>query len=451
MKTIKPIIVLIFALSCMSASAQKFGKTPQDSIDCVRNLSLYSEAFKQNDYDNAFEPWLQVYRVCPGNHPNTFLRGQTILRYKIAREKDPEKRQEFIDLLLETFDKRDEYFPLRDAPGFIISRKAFEIRTLFPPQPGRPAEGQQRNTGRVNEAYRLMERAVEMGVGDDHVAPFYLFELAMANERAGYIDKEEVLEAYDIASSYLEKILKSKPGDSMILNTLANLDIAFEPYATCDEIIPILEKKYDENKGDVAFLEKVTKILDHKDCNDSELFFKATEALHALKPDPKTAYLMASMLNEKKIHSGVIDYLKDNADKLENNRDRARAFLLLINAYYNEARYREGRTAAQKALEINPNDGLPYIFIAMMYAHSAKDCGDEPQVSQRAAWWAAVDKLREARRVDSNRTKQIDDMIMQYSQQFPSGDDLFFHGIQEGSTYTVGCWIQERTTVRKRP
>ncbi|MCL2682136.1 MAG: hypothetical protein FWE63_01465 [Bacteroidales bacterium] len=434
MKTFKPIIVLIFALSCMNASAQRFGRTEQDSIECIKNLSLSQGFFNQRDFISAYEPWLEVYRICPCNHVNNFVRGSTILKTKIAQERDREKRQELIDLLLETWVTRTRCF---GNEGFNLSRKAIDMVAFQP--------------DRIKEAYELMKRAMELGVGSDHIAPFFYFEYAMINERAGNIDKEEVFDVYDIASAYLERILKAQPGDTQIMNALANLDIAFEPYATCDEIIPIFERKWDQNKDDIEFLQKITRVLDHKDCNDSELFFKATEALHTLKPDPKTAYLMAKMLEGKRMFREVIEYLRDNAAQLDNDRDRVRAYLLLAKAYVSEHRYREGRGAAQEALKINPNEGLAYIFIAMAYAQSAKECGDEPQVSQRAAYWAAVDKLRMAKQVDPNRTRQIDELITMYSRHFPSGDDLFFQGIAEGSTYRVGCWIQENTIVRKRP
>jgi tetratricopeptide (TPR) repeat protein len=437
MKTMKPIIVLLFALSSLSVMAQErrpFGETEQDSINCIRNLSLYQEFFRQRNFIDAFEPWLQVLRTCPANSQNTFIRGVAIVKTKLNAERDPEKRRELLDLLYEIYDTRSVYF---GNQGLNLSRKAIDMMA-YEPQ-------------RIKDAYRMMERAVvELGVGNDHIAPFFFFEYAMANERAGNIDKEEVFEVYDIASSYLENILKAQPGDTQVLNTMANLDIAFEPYATCDEIVPIFERKWDDNKGDIVYLEKITRVLDHKDCNDSELFFNATEALHGLRPTPKSGYLMAKMLDGKRNYAGVIEYLRDNAHLLESDRDRVRAFLLLARAYLQEHRYREGREAALKALEINPNEGLAYILIGTMYASSSRNCSDDPQVGQRAVFWAAVDKFVRAREIDPNRAAQANELINIYRAQFPTGDDLFFQGISEGSSYRVGCWIQESTIVRRR-
>jgi len=107
----KPMIVLLFALSSLSVSAQQsFGETEQDSIECIRNLSLYQESFRQRNFVDAFEPWLEVMRVCPANHVNTYIRGLTIVKTKLAGERDPEKRQELLDLLYEVYDNRIKYF-----------------------------------------------------------------------------------------------------------------------------------------------------------------------------------------------------------------------------------------------------------------------------------------------------------------------------------------------------
>jgi len=437
MKTIKPIILLLFALSSVTVSAQRFGQTEQDSLLCIRNLSLYTEFFRQRDFISAFEPWYQVLRICPANHINTFIRGRQILTHKIAQETDPVKREGYIDLLLEVWDMRIQYFP-QGQEGFLLSRKAHDFRNLRPRQ--------------VNEAFEMMYRAVvELGVGNDHVAPFLLFQWAAANEREGNIDMERVVDIYEIAASYLEKILREQPGDTNIINTLANLDAAFEPIATCEIMIPIFERRWEENRNDIAFLQNVTRVLDNANCNDTELFFTATRTLHALDPNPRSAFLMARMLRAQQDWTAIIAYLRDHADELDNDRQRSQAFLLLAQAFMQERRFREGRTAALRALEINPSEATAHFIIAMMYAESARDCGGDDAISQRAVYWVVVDRLRRARDLNPPNIAQINELIANFSQHFPSRDDLFFQGISEGTSWRVECWIQETTTVRARP
>ncbi|MCL2417000.1 MAG: hypothetical protein FWD02_03595 [Bacteroidales bacterium] len=436
MKTIKPIILLLFALSSVHVSAQRFGHSEQDSVLCVRNVSLYTEFFNQRDMAAAFDPWYQVLRICPAFHVNTFIRGRQIVMHRITQERDPAQREKYIDLLLEVWDMRIQYFP-QGQEGLLLSRKAHDFRGLRPRQ--------------INEAYEMMYRAVaELGVGNDHVAPFLLFQYAVENWRAGNIDMDRVVDIYEISASYLERILRAQPGDTNIINTLANLDAAFEPLATCDVMIPIFERRWEENQGDIAFLQNVTRVLDNANCNDSELFFKATRTLHALYPSPRSAFLIARMFSAQQNWNGVITYLSCHAGQLENDRERVQAFLLLAQAYTQQRRFREGRAAALRALEVDPTAGMAHLLIGMMYAQTARECGGDDAISRAAVYWVVVDRLERARSLDPNLPR-INEHIAAFRQHFPTGDDLFFQSITVGSTWRVECWIQETTTVRARP
>jgi len=437
MKTIKPIILLVFALSSITVSAQRFGQTPEDSVACVRNVSLYTEFHRQRDFNAAFDPWYQVLRICPAFHINTFIRGRQILMHRIAQAREePEQRERYIDLLLEVWDMRMQYFP-QGQVGFLLSRKANDLRGLRPQQ--------------INEAFEMMYRAVvELGVGNDHVAPFLLFQFAVENWQRGNMGMDRVVDIYEISATYLENILRQQPGDTNIISTMANLDAAFEPLATCDVMIPLFERRWEENQGDVAFLETVTRVLDNAGCTDSELFFTATRALHALAPGPRSAFLIARMLAEQQEWRTLIAYLNEHVDELENDRHRAQANLLLAQAFTQERRFREGRAAAQRALAVDPSEGRAHFMIAMMYAHSARECGGDDPVSQRSVYWVVVDRLVRARSLSPN-LPQVNELISTFSQNFPTGEDLFFQGVTEGSTWQVGCWIQESTTVRRRP
>ena len=436
MKTIKPIILLVFALSSVTVSAQRFGQTAEDSVQCVRNLSLYTEFFRQRDFNAAFEPWYQVLRLCPANHINTFIRGRQIVNQKIAQATSAEERDRYIDLLLEVWDLRIQYFP-QGQEGFLLSRKTNDFRGLRPQL--------------VNEAFEMMHRAVvELGVGNDHVAPFLLFQYAVENWRQGNIEMDRVVEIYEISASYLEGVLRELPGDTNVINTMTNLDAAFEPLATCEVMIPLFERRWEENQGDVAFLENVTRVLDNDGCTDSELFFTATRALHALAPSPRSAFLIARMLAAQQDWSTIISYLAEHVDEIENDRDRTQANLLLAQAFTQERRFVEGRRAALRALEINPNEGMAHFLIGMMYAQSARDCGGDDPVSQRSVYWVVVDRFVRARTLNPDLPR-VGELITTFSQHFPTSEDLFFQGVTEGSTWRVGCWIQENTTVRRRP
>jgi hypothetical protein len=82
-----------------------------------------------------------------------------------------------------------------------------------------------------------------------------------------------------------------------------------------------------------------------------------------------------------------------------------------------------------------------------MYAASAAECGDN-DLTKKAAYWAAVDKYRKAKNADEDVVDIANKRIEIYTKQFPGTETIFFYDLKEGDPYTVGCWINEKTTVR---
>ena len=194
-------------------------------------------------------------------------------------------------------------------------------------------------------------------------------------------------------------------------------------------------------------LKKITKILDKKDCTDSDLFFKATENLHRLEPTANSAKLMGIMYIKHKDYNKAVEYLKQAISLYEDDMDRADAHYMLAVVYAQIKQYLQGRSNCYETLKIRPNDGKAYILIGDMYQASAKDCGAN-DLTTKVAYWAAVDKYYKAKAVDPSVAEDANSKINTYSQYFPALETIFFYDLKKGDTYTVGCWINETTTVR---
>ena len=63
---------------------QKYGS---DSIECVTQLSLYREVYKQKNYEEAYPYWKWVKENCPMSSKYIFADGPKILDYKIKHAK----------------------------------------------------------------------------------------------------------------------------------------------------------------------------------------------------------------------------------------------------------------------------------------------------------------------------------------------------------------------------
>lgn len=435
MKTIKITTVLTLVLMSLTLKAQKYGKTPEDSINCITNISLYGEFYKQANYKDAFKPWREVFTKCPMASENTFIRGAVILKFIIDNEKDIKLKDKYIDTLLSIWDKRIEYF---GKEGMNLGKKAIDLLTY------RPKEKEQ--------IYIMFKKAVEIAGNYSEPVVMYNYMLSTIEYvKIGKADSSLILDNYDFVSDLIDKNMandvKNKDEYDKVLQ---NIEVIIEPYTSCQELVNIYSKKFKIAPNDVQLLKKITKILDKKKCTDDPLFFKATENLYKLEPTPETAYLMGKMSYSKKQYSKAAEYLNDAVSKITENSDKANIYLLLADIYSNLGQYTTARSFALKALDAKPNDGMPYIIIGDMYAQSAKSCGDN-ELTEKVAFWAAVDKYNQAKRLDPNNTKVVEianSRIAAYSRAFPSDDNIFFYGLKKGETYKVGCWINETTIVR---
>jgi len=439
--------VILVILTSFSLQAQKYG---EDSLACVENLSLYKinyRIWKDHKYSEEvisqvpiLDPWRWVFTNCPQSSQNIYVDGITILKYYHNKEADEARKGLWIDTMMIVYDQRIQYFGSTNTSreGLVLGRKGVDLYTY------RPEE--------FSEVYQILSRSIELE-GNKSVGPaiVYYFRTTILNAKAGIIDSAVIIDNYDLISEIIDYNLKLNQNNDRKYNewqnVKGNIESSFEPFATCEDFINIYTKKFNDAPDDVELLRKITKVLDKKGCNDSELFFETTKKLHELDPTAESAYLMGVMNIKKEKYGEAADYLVQSVDLLEDLDKKADAFYLLASIYLNMKQFSKSRSFAQDGLSIRPEDGSFYIVIGDLYAINAKDCGDN-ELTKKVAYWAAVDKYYIAKNVDSSVEEEANNRISSYSALFPSVETIFFYDLKEGDPYNVGCWINEKTTVR---
>jgi tetratricopeptide (TPR) repeat protein len=424
------------------AAPQDVEKYGDDSLTCLRNLSLYREFYKQwkaSNYtslavNDAITPWRWVYANCPQSSQNAYIDGVNMMDYFMKNSKSEEAKLKYVDTMMMIYDQRIKYF---GREGYVLGRKGADLMKFAPEE--------------YEKAYHIFKKSIELrGNKSESFVLVYYFRSVISMVADKKLDKSAIIDAYDQLSGIIDFNIKESQNDPTSLsaweNVKGNIELSFEPYATCDDLIGIYQKKFDETPNDVETLKKITGMLDKKKCTDNELFFNATLKLNELEPSPNSSYLIAKMLINKEKFDQAIPYL-ENALKIEDDNTKADVYLLLASVYRHNKNYTKARAYAYNALDLRPDEGNAYLMIGDMYAASASDCGDN-DLTKKVAYWAAVDKYRQAKNVDPDVADAANNRIDVYSRQFPLKETIFFYNLNEGDDYTVGCWINERTTIR---
>ena len=99
------------------------------------------------------------------------------------------------------------------------------------------------------------------------------------------------------------------------------------------------------------------------------------------------------------------------------------------------------------ALRLNPANGKPHLYIASMYADSAKDksCGKD-NFEQRAIFWLAAEEAQKASRVDPTLYDLTQKYVDSYLAKAPTKEEIFLSGLA-GKTLKIGCWMNRSIKV----
>ncbi len=440
MKKLQPIILAaVIALGASAPAQSKWGDTPEDSAACIVNVSLYQDFYRQKSYAECYEPWREIIKHCPRFSKTVYQRGSTILKTMVNNAKTAEERDGYIDELMNMYDLRAQYF---GEEAKVKAMKAYDLSTLRP--------------SAVKDIYETYNQAIQAGAEqlDENYLTLF-FKSTVDYVKAGLAEPTLVIDNYDIVSELLQNILDTVVDDSVkaakIRGYMVNVESVFSPYASCDQLVSIYQKKFDADPNNIDLLKKITGIMMKKGCTENNpLFFAATEQLYRLEPSPSTAMRMGQMCLGKKQYSKAIEYVKDAVDQLTDKKDRYMAYLILGLSYAGQDSYSAARTALLKAAEVDRTKGEPYLVLAQVYAMGSRSIDDG--MGGRSAYWVAVDEARHAKQVEPTEEiiSKADNIISSYAGYFPKKNDAFMLDLIDGHSYFVPGWIGKTTIVRTR-
>lgn len=443
------LVAAAILLGAGSMSAQKgiddgskYGKG-EDSIRCITNISLYVPYAKSQNYKDAYEFWKIVYDECPASSRDLYLYGARIIGWKITQEKDAVKQKELLNKLMEVYDKRAKYFgnDPRYPEAWILGRKGLDYATYAIHDPlKKPAYEWLKQSMEGRNEY------TELGVAQ------YFINLSFMSYQKDPAFRDQYIQDYMFASKVLEAMAATDTKNgAKIAEVKSNMDVMFAQSgaADCATLQNIYAAKVEENKDNLAWLKEALGLMRKVRCQEIDAYFAASNYAHKIEPTAESAAGLAQQSIKDKDYNAALKYL-DEAISMENENEAKADFYFAASQVLNQLnQYSKARQYALAAADLKPNFGQPYILIASMYAKSASSIYPNDRVLQQVVYYAAVDKLEKARQVDPSVAGDANRMIGSYRAHFPKNEDIFMHGdLEKGKQFTIGGWIQERTTIR---
>ena len=437
---------LLFVLPAISQKGiedgSKYGKG-QDSINCIKNLSLYREFFKHSNYKDAIMPWRSVFGECPAASERMYVEGITMYRKFIESSSNPQRKEQLVDTLLMIYDRRIEYFGSKGKAN-ILGRKGIDMLRYR-----RINSDGSVNTDAVEEAYGILKESIELGKNKTRDAVIVTFVSASITlNQKNRIDDGQTIEDYFMVTEIVDGLLnkssrwpraKGQIDDNMIKSGILS----------CDALNGYYQPQFEANKEDKDFLQKVIKFYTASGCDRADLYVEASEQMYRIDPGPESAHQLGILLIAKNDFEKAAYYLQ-MAVLGEDTPDATRAewyYELTVVCLANKD-YCEAIQYAREAIVRNSNYGKAYIVLGDAIIASRDNLGDD--FEKRTAFWVAADKYAKAKSVDPSVAADANKKLNDYKSQYPNHEEVFFRDIKDGDSYQVKGCINEYTTVRSR-
>lgn len=300
-----------------------------DSLEALQNLTLLDQNLQSKSYNDAYENYKFLIEKTPYAQLGIYSKGADLLKQMIQTAPDKETKRKYFDELMALYDLRiknadglNSFCKPKDrtTPGPFLCRKAY-----FYSQFGKDIF----DDYSIEKAYNNYTEGINL-VNEDPSMEIEYFVLqdyfSLSYQRYG-ADKagfgEQFLNDYLLCSTVCEKMLahaKEVDNPDEAKNIVdrydptynwANQAFASSDIASRDQILAIYEPKIEANKDDIDYLKSALRIMASNQCDDADVYFKASEYAYAISPDVNSAIGMAAVsLNNNQVEEAINYYNK---------------------------------------------------------------------------------------------------------------------------------------------
>ena len=402
MKTITLTLILsLFTLGIFSQTGN-LGDKPDE---CKKYLSLYGDYLKQKMYVDSYKFWKGAVTVCPEYNANLYENGIYIMK-KLQKGATKERKAALADSIVWAYEQSINLFG--DNPSI---NEDFGIDLI--------------KSKKVERGVELVKKALDSSENKARAGTIYYYSMALAVlKNKDKKDCEVLVKEYDRLSS----INDANSGSNGYDKSQEAVDKFLGPCLSCDNLLPIIRKKFELAKTDANERKKILTTLERRECTNNDIYETLNEI--DVKENPTAdgyrriaqIYINKGEKSKAKVFfDKAIELADSNEDKVKYMLDAASNFPRSAGSYANDA------------LAMDPNCGTAYLIKARNIANSK--CGTSA-FDDRAINWAAYDMAAKAKSVDSSVASKASKDMLRYKAGFPSTKQIFEQGgLSTGDSY----------------
>lgn len=420
----------------------------EQNREFMNQLTLFNEFYKQENFESAMPHWRELYNKYPKSTLNIYIRGVNMYEELIENAKTPAEKDKYIDEMMRMYDKRIRHF---GEKGYVLGRKATHWLKYKLDGQNDSESAEFKET--LKKGYDWIQESVkERGKETELPVLVLLMQTSRSLYMMNEIPKETVVNNYNTANTILEanRAANPNPETAKALNDVqAYVEEIFgsSGAADCESLVSIFTPQFESNRNDAEFVKSMLRRLRNAKCDESPLFAQATEQLYALEPSAEAAYNMARRALRRDETNRAKDFYQQ-AMQMETNKEQLAKYYYEYAAvlFAKEHDLQEARKFARQALDINPSYCEALMLIGDIYVEARRNFGAN-EFEKASVFWVAVDYFERAR-AHADCAVDASKKAADFRKYFPSKEEAFFLGLQEGQTYKVGGWINETTKIR---
>lgn len=421
----------------MSAQTSKYGHG-EDSLNCLKYLSFYSERFKKDEKDPmALTNWRLAYKYCPPTaSENIFVNGTKMFNNLRRTVKDPQYKAELADTILMLQDQRLATYPknkvsiLNNKGQYIINFKSDDAQYMYD---------------------SLGEITKELGNKTKSGILSALMQSSVALYREEKVSADEIIALYENISGLLEA---SNPRNEKEAATIAEDKekiesmFAASKVASCENLIAIFGPRFEADPDNLALAGKIVSLMNSADdCASNDLYLNAATTKYKMDPSHSSAFGLYRLNAARGNVADAGKFLQEAIDSPESDEatDAQYYYEMATFCYKNNMRAKSYE-AARKAVDLDYGyAGKAYMIMGNLW--SSAPCDDV--VNKYARYWAATDCYQKARNADPSLAEDASASIATVSRYYPEAAEAFMYDLTKGQSYTVSCGgMSATTTVR---